>query len=1557
MVSVTKSKLWSTSTTAVNFPHSKARDPMTSPLEPNSVSDPSTEVVTGAGSTNAASTDTTSTNATSTEAAISDTEGSARVHEKHGFFLVGIGASAGGVAACKRFFEAVRPGFGMAYVVVLHLSEEHESHMAEILQNVTTLKVIQVMETVKVVPDHVYVIPPTHYLAMEDGHIVLTEPQRVRGQRLQIDLFFRTLAEAYGPEAVAIVLSGSGSDGTLGLSRVKESGGFTVVQDPLEAEYDSMPRSALQTGLIDLVLPVAQIPAKLERVLKRSSLLDTALAPALTPQDPESLDTREPSQSAQFEWGEAEPDELSDSRSNEADLLGVLKLVRERTGHDFAYYKRPTLGRRIARRLQVHELPDLHAYLELLRSDPAEMTPLLQDLLITVTNFFRDPEAFALLESEVIPKLFAGKTSDDSVRVWLAGCATGEEAYSVGMLLLEAAQNLPDPPKIQIFASDINEVALKVARAGRYDEAVYIDVSKARLERFFVREGQSYRVRKELRDLVLFVPHNLLRDPPFSKLDLVLCRNLLIYLNKPTQERVLALFHFSLVNEGFLFLGSSESAEGSTALFESIVKKWRILRALTKAPNQGYSAPPSLPESRYWPGAPRSPGAPPIEGDTQAQRRTPNRWARFGELHYQLVEQLAPPSILVSESYEILHSSEHAVRFLRVPGGDPSQNLLKLALPGLMLDLRAALSSAAQEGRPTEARHVSVDLGGREIFVNVTVRPTRSSSGSYFLVILEEQETPLEGAFEEAFEGVRSSVGTADKPVEIQSVSEVLRADRAIESVVQRLETENQEGRDQMHTLEAQFEASNEELKVSNEELQALVEELRSASEELETGKEESQSLNEELSTVNGELKEKMDEAVAVNNDLKNLMSSTDLSIIFLDASLRIKRFTARALDVFKLIDSDVGRPLADLTHTLDYDELLEDAVGVLRSQQALTREVSTRSSGNADEGDPGSNKTYMARLTPYRTLDGEVDGVVLSFIDISETKAALALRQSEAHLRAIIGQATAGIAQMTEGGSFTLVNARYAEMTGYSESELLGRTLLELTHPDDVGALQSHLTQLLGGGPPFTLEQRCVRRNGEAVWLSKSVSLVQGPVRQGGSQAGGRERTLVVIAIDLTERKGIEAALLESDHRKDEFLGTLSHELRNPLNALRSNVELMRYLSDVSELQAARAQVEPSLEMIQRLVDDLLDVTRISRGKLRVESAPLELSRVLRASADTLRSKFQERGIALNLALTESAKPGAGQDLWLSGNTIYGDAVRLEQVFTNLLSNALKFSPPGSRVTLSAQHYSFENGGEVRVEVRDEGIGLSPLESSRVFELFAQVAPTVGPAQDGLGIGLYLVQRIVELHGGSVGVNSAGPGKGSVFTVYLPTIGTSVQTPESPTLEPPTLEQTAPTLSEVAPLEATSPLLENPEPSSVEPTILEPAPLEPAPLEGGKAPTRVLLADDYEPARKAIAKLIRFMGFEVATAFDGVNALEVAQTFKPDLLLIDINMPRMSGYEVARALREQPAFAHSKLVALTGYGQPEDVRQALEAGFDLHIIKPLDAATLERLLVEQMIS
>ncbi|WP_218022974.1 chemotaxis protein CheB, partial [Calidithermus terrae] len=472
--------------------------------------------------------------------------------QDNGFVVVGIGASAGGIDALKKFFAAMPPANGMAFVVVLHLAEGYESHLAEVLQVGTPMPVTQITGTVAIEPEHVYVIPPAKHLAIEDGHIRLEEPEFVRGRRVPIDLFFRSLAEAYGSRAVALVLSGTGTDGTLGIKRVKERNGIVMAQSPEDAEYDGMPRSAIGTGMVDVVLPAAELPEKLLAVVQAAGRLGLAEPRAQPP--------------------EAEPPPGASGGT----LRDILTLLRVRTGHDFNSYKRPTLLRRVGRRMQVHELDSLGAYLELLRERPEEVQALLRDLLITVTNFFRDKEAFAVLEHEIIPRLFAGKGPADSVRVWSCGCATGEEAYSLAILLSEYAQTLTDAPRLQVFASDINEEAVRAAREGQYDETIAADVPPERLHRFFVKDGGNYRVRKEVRDLVLFAPHNVLRDPPFSRLDLVVCRNLLIYLNRDMQERVLELFHFALRPHGYLFLGSSETAENSSGLFAAVDKKQRV---------------------------------------------------------------------------------------------------------------------------------------------------------------------------------------------------------------------------------------------------------------------------------------------------------------------------------------------------------------------------------------------------------------------------------------------------------------------------------------------------------------------------------------------------------------------------------------------------------------------------------------------------------------------------------------------------------------------------------------------------------------------------------------------------------------------------------------------------------------------------------------------------------------------------------------------------------------------------------------------------------------------
>lgn len=838
----------------------------------------------------------------------------AKEKDKRDFLVVGIGASAGGIKALREFFAAMPAEPGMAFVVILHLSQQYKSNLPEILQRETKMRVEQVTSTVKVEPNRVYVIPPAKYLEMVDGIIRLKEPERVRGKRVPIDRFFRSLAEAYGRRAVSIILSGTGSDGTLGLKHVKGSNGFAIVQDPQDAEYDGMPLSAIETKIVDVVLPVAAMPEKL------LSVRDSTERLRLT---------------------DGEDGVIAKEIKNSDALRDVLTLLRVRTGHDFSNYKRPTLIRRVARHLQIHETDDLKEYLEILREKPEEVLSLLKNLLINVTNFFRDKDAFEALEQKIIPAIFEGKTGEDSVRVWIAGCSSGEEAYSVAILLHEQAARLAEPPKVQVFASDVDEDAIAEAREGRYTEAVVADISAARLKQFFIREGDTYRIRKSIREMILFAPHNLLRDPPFSRLDLISCRNVLIYLNRDTQEKVLQVFHFALKENGYLFLGSSESADSVSNSFTAADKKHRIYQR--RPSSLDWNAPPDMPLQGTWRAR-----LPEVPHETRRQLQS------YGELHHRLVEKYAPPSILVNEEGEILHLSENAGRYLRFVGGEPTANLMKVLHPSLLPDLRAALFAAKQEGKPIDARNVRVKLDGEEKLVNISVRPVMVPDAAALLI------------FEEA-------AGESETGIPSHAV---VAGDKAMESVVRRLEDELQRTKDHLRNIIEQYETSVEELKASNEEMQAVNEELRSASEELETGKEELQSVNEELTTVNSELKEKIDEVGHANSDLQNLMRSTDIATIFLDRELKIKRYTPAATEIFNLIPGDIGRPLDHITHQFSPDDFAADAVQTLQSLKTSEREVVSK-----------EQCVYLAFFSPYRTVEDKIDGVVLTFVDITQRK------------------------------------------------------------------------------------------------------------------------------------------------------------------------------------------------------------------------------------------------------------------------------------------------------------------------------------------------------------------------------------------------------------------------------------------------------------------------------------------------------------------------------------------------------------------------------------------
>ncbi|MFL5766180.1 MAG: CheR family methyltransferase [Bacteroidia bacterium] len=828
------------------------------------------------------------------------------------FLITGLGASAGGVQALKEFFENTPSDSGIAYVVILHLAPEYDSQLAQVLQSVTSMPVKQVTEKVKVAPDHVYVVPPNKHLLMEDGSIAVSANTRIEERRAPVDIFLRTLAEKHGSRAVAVILSGTGANGSMGLKWIKEKGGAAFVQNPREAEFNEMPRNSIATGLVDEVLNVAALPAKIIAFKNSIGKMQISEEAEQRPQDQQQA------------------------------LSEIFTQIKVLTGHDFSNYKRPTLLRRIERRINIHNLPDLPSYISLIHQDPAEIQLLLKDLLISVTNFFRDKKAFEIMETEILPALLKGKTSADQLRIWVAGCATGEEAYSLSILCAELTGGIIDGPKVQIFATDIDESAISHAREGVFSINDLADVSPERLHRFFTKEGETYRIKREVREAVMFATHNFLKDPPFSHLDLISCRNVMIYLNSVAQKRVIETFHFALNPGGFLFLGSSESVDGTSSnLFASHNRENHIFQS-RQAIAKNYPIPESLPNFRI--------DKPKLSAAQEQENKIPERIS-FGDLHQRLLEQYAPPSVVVNEEYDIVHLSERAGHYMQIAAGEPSKNLLKLVKPELRLELRSALYQAVQRQAAVEARGLKVTVSGHTETITIHVRPVlrTGDTAKGFLLVIFETTTDT---------GEHEILRTSDEPVARHLEEELIRV------------------KAQLRSSSEQHEFQQEELKASNEELQAMNEELRSSAEELETSKEELQSINEELRTVNQELKVKIEEATLTNNNLQNLINSTDIGTIFLDRSFRVVLFTPAAKNIFNLIPADYGRLLSDITGKLDYRDLLEDAETVLDKLITVDREVHT-----------SEKKVFLMRISPYRTSEDRINGVVVTFVEITSLK------------------------------------------------------------------------------------------------------------------------------------------------------------------------------------------------------------------------------------------------------------------------------------------------------------------------------------------------------------------------------------------------------------------------------------------------------------------------------------------------------------------------------------------------------------------------------------------
>ena len=1579
------------------------------------------------------------------------------VHEQGSgasFSVVGVGASAGGLEAFTQLLRALPADTGMAFVLVQHLAPSHPSALAEILSRATTMSVLEVHDDPTVEPNHVYVIPPDRSIIIVGGRLQLL-PREGRGAHHPIDQFFRALATEQRHRAIGVVLSGTATDGTIGLEEIKAEGGITFAQD-VTAQHEGMPHSAIASGCVDFVLPPDGIAQEIVRI------------------------AHHPYVETESEDGET---------NNKQDLDQIIQILRHGTGVDFAGYKFNTLYRRITRRMVFQKLDSLAEYVLRLRQTPAEIELLYADILIGVTSFFRDKESFEALKTQVFARLIKNRSKHDPVRLWTLGCSTGQEAYSLAMAFTEAAEAAGSAVPTQLFASDLNAAGIEKARAGVYPKDIEQDVPAERLQRFFTEVNGHYRISKSIRDACIFSRHNVLADPPFSRIDLISCRNLLIYLEPELQKKIMPILHYALKPAGWLWLGGSETIGAFRDLFDAQDAKHKIYAKIQGSEikhRQFTLQPGGTPRSAYLLGAVR-----PSEG---------------ADLHREadrvLAAKFAPPGVLASADLEIVQYRGDTGPYLTPAPGKASLNLLKMLREGLLVAVRAAVLQAGKEQTPVRVEGLQVRSNGgyHEVAVEVIPIKGQGANDGGFLILFEELGSP-------------DGVATATRALE------PARADIDTSRLAQELAAT----REYLQSVIEQQEAANEELQSANEEIQSANEELQSTNEELETSKEEIQSSNEELATVNEELNTRIQESNRLNDDLVNLLGSVQMPIVMLGPDLRIRRFTPAAEKLLNLVSTDKGRLLTDLKLKFDNLTDLEPLLAeVLDTVSVKDREVRDK-----------DGRWYSLRLRPYKTLDNRIDGVVAVLVDVDALKRAHAytesivatvrepllvldanlrmrsasdsffqtyqvapeemigrllydlgngqwnipelrqlleevlpqasrvedfevehefetigkrtmllnarrlvepngtnpsillaieditarkraesdLKASEVRYRRLFEEAKDGIIILDAyTAAITDANPSIAEMLGYSHDEFKGKELwqiglfqnveeskkvmLELQekryfHYDNLpletkAGLRINVefvSNLHGEGgeaviqcnvrditkrqeseralakaliyaddiiatlrEPFIVlngdlrvksanrafyesfhvskeetENQLVYDLGNGQWdipalrrllatvLSHNESVHDFEVEHSFPTLGlrtmllnarpfppdSKHPELILLAVEDVSmiRKRVDE-LAEADRRKDEFLAVLAHELRNPLAPIRNAAQVLRLSEGTGEtVRSASAMIERQVGQMVRLVDDLLDVSRITRGKIELRPEQIELTSYVHHAVEAARSMFKSMGHDLSVSLP--AKP------------IYliADPTRLTQVLGNLLTNACKFSDKGGRISLAVA----EEDGRAVIRVQDSGIGIAADNLPRIFEMFTQLETSLESSASGLGIGLTLVKSLVEMHDGTVQVSSPGLGQGSEFVVRLPVLEVTPGLPPEPTPE--------------APLPTTG--------------------------------HRILIVDDNQDSANSLAMLLKCTGYETHTAFDGHRAMELAAKFQPKVVFCDIGLPKLNGYDVARMIREQPWGQDMILVALTGWGKEEDRQRSKEAGFNAHLVKPVEHSIVMTLLAD----